>query len=239
MKATMELRARCGARHRAKGHQAARGAGVAALTALLLLLAAPASVAAEPPAERQVGQAGARDHSAAGLRFGLLGFVGIALAGGAYAQYQSLATLRRGGVSAPPPHRPPVAGGPPRGATQAAPSPGAPHRVAPPAGPRRSSAEEHCARAIAAAHRYDRHTTRAAFSSAIVCDPEVKPSLLPGFWDLPSGGHADLARAYLERGQHLDARSVLTFAIMLFPHNRELEALAREADWPTRPPRSA
>jgi hypothetical protein len=107
----------------------------------------------------------------------------------------------------------------------------------PPALP--SPAEERCARAIAAAHRYDRRTTVAAFRSALSAEPEAKPSSLPGFWEMPSGGHADLARVYLERGQVLDARSVLTVAMMLFPHNRELELLAREAAIERRASRTA
>ena len=99
----------------------------------------------------------------------------------------------------------------------------------------RDLAEQDCLRAIAAACRYDRHTTLAAFRSALARNPEVKPSSLPGFWDMPSGGHADLARAYLLCGQHLDARSILTVAMMLSPHNRELEALAREVTPQARP----
>jgi hypothetical protein len=106
----------------------------------------------------------------------------------------------------------------------------------------RDLAEQDCLRAIAAACQYDRHTTIAAFRSALARNPEVKPSSLPGFWDMPAGGHADLARAYLLRGQHLDARSILTVAMMLSPHNRDLEALEREANpqarpvFPLRPP---
>jgi hypothetical protein len=109
--------------------------------------------------------------------------------------------------------------------------------AAEPLGP--SPAEERCAKAIAAAHRYDRRATVAAFRSALASDPAAKPSALPGFWEMPSGGHADLARVYLERRQGLDARSVLTVAMMLFPHNRELEVLAREAAVDRRDTRSA
>ena len=212
----------------------ARWTSVALLTGGLLSFgpATPVAVAANAqPAEGRVVTMVRGSRNAVGLRFGLLGFVGVALAGGAYAQYQSLATLRRGGAA-------------PRGrmrstASVTAPTP-APQRAAVLAPPvqlravpshddRQILAEEYCAQAIAAAQRYDRRTSRAAFASALASYPDVKPSNLPGFWDLPSSGHVDLARAYLDRGQILDARSVLTFAAMLFPHNRDLEALMREA----------
>lgn len=91
-----------------------------------------------------------------------------------------------------------------------------------------SPAEEACARAVAAAHRYDRQGARDEFAAALALDPAVKPSASATFWEIPSGGHADLAQAYLLRGQTLDARSVVTMALLTFPHNRELEALLRE-----------
>ncbi len=91
-----------------------------------------------------------------------------------------------------------------------------------------SPVERACARAVAAAHRYDRHTTLESFVAALALDPLVKPSVAPTFWDMPVGGHADLARAYLQHGQHLDARSVATMALLTFPHDRELEAILRE-----------
>lgn len=100
----------------------------------------------------------------------------------------------------------------------------APRREAPALSP----SEEACARAVAAAHRYDRHATRDGFSAALALDPAVKPSVVASFWEMPSGGHADLANAYLGQGQILDARSVVTMALLTFPHNRELEALLRE-----------
>ncbi|HEX5506108.1 MAG TPA: hypothetical protein VFW96_26050, partial [Thermomicrobiales bacterium] len=85
-----------------------------------------------------------------------------------------------------------------------------------------------CARAVAAAVAYDRRATLAAFADALARDPAVRPSLAPGFWEMPSGGHADLARAYLRCGRPRDARSVLTVALLACPHQRELEALQRE-----------
>jgi len=89
-------------------------------------------------------------------------------------------------------------------------------------------AEEACARAVAAAHRYDRHTSVENFIAALSIDPTIKPSVVPNFWEMPSGGHADLARAYIERGQRVDARSVVTMALMTFPHNRELALILQE-----------
>ena len=50
----------------------------------------------------------------------------------------------------------------------------------------------------------------------------------PGFWEMPPGGHADLACAYLRRDRPLDARSVLTVARLTFERDRELETLQRE-----------
>ena len=96
--------------------------------------------------------------------------------------------------------------------------------------PRLSGAEGRCAHAIAAAYRYDRPGTLAAFGEALDADPILKPSALPDFWEMPAGGHADLALAYLQREQRLDARSVVTMALLTFPHNRELTALLREID---------
>jgi hypothetical protein len=96
--------------------------------------------------------------------------------------------------------------------------------------PRLTRAERYCADAIAAAYRYDRPGTLAAFGEALDADPALKPSLLPDFWEMPAGGHADLAIAYLQREQRLDARSVVTMALLTFPHNRELSALLREID---------
>ena len=96
--------------------------------------------------------------------------------------------------------------------------------------PRLTRAEERCADAIAAAYRYDRPGTLSAFGAALDADPTLKPSALPDFWEMPAGGHADLARAYLRREQRLDARSVVTMALLTFPHNRELTALLREID---------
>ncbi len=95
---------------------------------------------------------------------------------------------------------------------------------------RQTHAEGCCAHAIAAAYRYDRPATLAAFGAALDADPILKPSALPDFWEMPAGGHADLAVAYLQREQRLDARSVVTLALLTFPHNRELSALLREID---------
>jgi len=91
-----------------------------------------------------------------------------------------------------------------------------------------SPAEEACARAVSAAHRYDRHTTVENFIAAMTLDPAVKPSVVANFWEMPSGGHADLAQAYIKRGERVDARSVVTMALMTFPHNRELEVILHE-----------
>lgn len=91
-----------------------------------------------------------------------------------------------------------------------------------------SPAEEACARAIAAAHRYDRPATVENFITALTIDATVKPSAIANFWEMPSGGHADLAQAYIERGQRVDARSVVTMALMTFPHNRELALILHE-----------
>ncbi len=91
-----------------------------------------------------------------------------------------------------------------------------------------SPAEEACARAVAAAHRYDRQTTLGNFITALTIDPAVKPSVVENFWEMPSSGHAALAQAYIERGQRVDARSVVTMALMTFPHNRELEVILHE-----------
>jgi len=93
-----------------------------------------------------------------------------------------------------------------------------------------SRAEGRCAHAIAAAYRYDRPGTLTAFGEALDADPTLKPSALPDFWEMPAGGHADLALAYLQREHRLDARSVVTMALLTFPHNRELTALLREID---------
>jgi hypothetical protein len=91
-----------------------------------------------------------------------------------------------------------------------------------------SPAEEACARAVAAAHRYDRHTTVENFTAALTIDLAVKPSVVANFWEMPAGGHADLAQAYIEHGQRVDARSVVTMALMTFPHNRELTLILHE-----------
>jgi hypothetical protein len=235
-------------------------AAVGAAVLLVACLAMPVAVVAQaPPDEGYAGAAIGDESEAIGLRLGLLCFVGLALAGGAYTQYQAVGAARRGrnGVRRPEaaPARPgarsggsPVSAGGQRGHDRAlspvppaepAARPSVPLQAASPVAAVPTAAEERCARAIAAAHRYDRRTTLAAFRSALSCDPDAKPSALPGFWEMPSGGHADLARAYLERGQTLDARSVLTVATMLFPHNRELEMLVREAAMDRRSSRSA
>ncbi len=189
------------------------------------------------------------DRDSFGLRFALLCFVGLALAGGAYKQYQSISIARRGRTVSRRPQASAMRPAARRDEGREAVAPVATLSAVPntrPAlravaaeslGP--SPAEERCAKAIAAAHRYDRRATVAAFRSALASDPAAKPSALPGFWEMPSGGHADLARVYLERRQGLDARSVLTVAMMLFPHNRELEVLAREAAVDRRDTRSA
>ncbi len=91
-----------------------------------------------------------------------------------------------------------------------------------------SPAEEACALAVAAAHRYDRHITVENFIAALRIDPAVKPSVVENFWEMPSGGHADLAQAYIARGQRVDARSVVAMALMTFPHNRELAIILQE-----------
>lgn len=231
-----------------------RGAACVALV-MLACLVAPMAVGAQPPGdEGRVGAVISDGHDALGLRLALLCFVGLALAGGAYKQYQTISATRRGaqrGMQSPRTRAAARAGGSTVARPAAAPREAvplemprgvAPARQAPPlravaAVP--TPAEERCARAIAAAHQYDRRTTIAAFRSALASDPNAKPSALPGFWEMPSGGHADLARVYLERRQGLDARSVLTVAMMLFPHNRELELLAREAEVDRRSSRTA
>lgn len=207
---------------------------------------------------------------APGLRFGLLGLLGLALGYGAFVQYQSSANAplppprkrsRRTGPAQVPPAPPVVAESAPEAPARPDTSPRAtplpsvmqptdwqstgpqpirlepylrerqtpPPKVARPA-PLLTPAEEDCARAIMAAHRYDRRGTLTAFSRALDNDPAAKPSALPGFWEMPASGHADLARAYLRRGQRLDARTVLSLALLTFPHNRELAALMQETD---------
>jgi hypothetical protein len=93
---------------------------------------------------------------------------------------------------------------------------------------RPGSPREDCARAVAAAFVYDRAGTVAAFVAALAADPDLQPAATPGYWEMPSTGHADLARAYLQLGRPLDARPVLTVALLSFEHNRELETLLRE-----------
>lgn len=88
-----------------------------------------------------------------------------------------------------------------------------------------------CARAVAAAFVYNRAATLAAFATAIGLDPDVNPAAAPGFWEMPASGHADLARAYLRHGRQLDARSVLTVALLTFRHNRELEGLLHDTTY--------
>ncbi len=246
----------------AKGRRRRRVLLLAGLALALCLLASMTiTVRSTAGASRNVYATG-DGGDAFGLRLGLLGFVGMVLTGGVYAQYQALATLRRGRPAASRTRRAAAPSEPtrtfptpvPRSPEPAAPATGwsaAPrgsaqpptrHDAQPASAPQplrvaepRDLAEQDCLRAIAAACRYDRHTTLAAFRSALARNPEVKPSALPGFWDMPSGGHADLARAYLLGNQHLDARSILTVAMMLSPHNRELEALAREVTPQARP----
>lgn len=96
--------------------------------------------------------------------------------------------------------------------------------------PASTPAQEWCARAVEAAFAYDRAGTSAAFGAALDLDPDVRTSATAGFWEMPSGGHADLARVYLRRGRPLDARSVLTVALLGGGPNRELEALLRETE---------
>lgn len=91
-----------------------------------------------------------------------------------------------------------------------------------------SPADEHCAQAVATACVYNRAATVRSFLAALGSDPAVRPALAPGFWEMPSSGHADLARAYLRCGRALDARSVLTIALLTFGHNRELETLLHD-----------
>lgn len=217
---------------------------------MVCCLLAPATVGAQPsPAEGRVGASVDEARDSLGLRLGLLCFVGLALAGGVYKQYQSVNVARRGRIAPRRPQQTPArpatrrtlapASAAPVGASAAEPATRPLLQAVPtaPIGP--SQAEERCVQAVAAAHRYDRRATVAAFRSALATDPAVKPTAVPGFWEMPSGGHADLARVYLERRQGLDARSVLTVAMMLFPHNRELEALAREAALDRRDSRTA
>ncbi len=193
-------------------------------------------------------------HDAPYLRFGLLALLGLALSSGAIVQYRSTATAPPYQPKPRPPKQqrqtttaispePASPAGPLHGADQPAPQivdpsklPDAPillanfrqdRPVAPPPIPR-SPAEQACEQAIAAAQRYDRRTTLAQFNDALTYDPAVKPSTVTNFWEMPSGGHVDLALAYLHQGLPLDARSVITMALLIFPHNRELEALLRE-----------
>ncbi|HET8631994.1 MAG TPA: hypothetical protein VFL91_31595 [Thermomicrobiales bacterium] len=204
------------------------------------------------PREVALPAGGTREGDALGLRFALVGALALALAAAATAQYRAVAR-GRGAVSAadaePAPGRVPG----PRAAdrthavptgdrerasarhaslTSPAPAPRAVASLAAPSAAQRPDdpALACCARAVAAAHAYDRRATLDAFLAALAHDPGVRPSQAPGFWEMPSGGHADLARAYLQCGRPRDARTVLTVASLTFPHQRELEALAREAD---------
>jgi hypothetical protein len=246
-------------------------------------LAGTAGAAPPPDATRTAGSAvvdevtigGARSdgQDARGLRFGLLGLLGLALGFGAFVQSRTSADLppapprtrRRTGPErvrdAKPdgsPAAPPAPAQPdtPVAPTAAPPPPHPPARYA--TGPQPihlepylrdrldaqprvarqplalTPAEEDCARAITAAHRYDRRATLAAFVTALAGDPGVKPSALPGFWEMPPSGHADLARAYLRRGDRLNARTVLSLALLTFPHDRELATLLRETERPRR-----
>ena len=216
--------------------QAGAAAGVPAAGGSILILNAPR----------------AEGNDARGLRLALVGTLALALACSVAAQYHQF-----GGRRTTPHNHLAAGGGRQRGADNgdrhgarpegesipigAAPLPSAPRvpeeerwreegtgAATDGATPAASRARAQCARAIAAAFSYDRAGTVAAFTTALTSDPGVKPTTTPGFWDLPSTGHADLARAYLRCGRPLDARSVLTVALLSFRHNRELETLLRE-----------
>lgn len=182
------------------------------------------------------------------MRLGLLSALGVALVGGAVTQWRTLSGQQRvgerpvwavEGEAASSAGRDVDATGAPDGAVTPL-WPVAPAlmlvdmRASARWTPALTPAEAHCARAIDGAHAYNRAGTVAAFSAALAADPEVKPANLAGFWEMPAGGHADLARAYLRFGRRLDARSVLTVAALAFGPNRELELLQRELaedDW--------
>lgn len=219
---------------------------------------APLAQAAPPPGPSAAGSVlvlnapRAEGDDARGLRLALVAALALALAGGVVVQWHQSGDGRR-----TTPHHPRPAGGgrQPKGDNgnrRGARPGGEPGRIgaAPvasaPQGPgegRRdegpgpavggampalSPAQAQCTRAVAAAFSYDRVGTVAAFTAALTSDPGVKPTATPSFWDLPSTGHADLARAYLRCGRPLDARSVLTVALLSFRHNRELETLLRK-----------
>lgn len=183
-----------------------------------------------------------------GLRLTLLVSLGVALACGVVAQYQAISGDRRPAAHQPEPGAGSEGVAAPASATAtrvgAAPAardvPGRQRdggsrgddRATPTlraVADRADPARQHCADAVAAAFVYDRARTVAAFAAALAADPAVQPTAAPGFWEMPSTGHADLARAYLRHGRPLDARTVLTVALLTFEHNRELTALLREA----------
>ncbi len=243
-------------------------AGLLVAGLLLVSLAVPPQTAAASDGASTVVRVSRGDgRDAPWLRFGLLGLLGLALGGGAVAQWRSSAAAP---PYCPTPRRKNAA---PRAASVAEANPSTPEPEVAPATtrltfptpppahvvdwrrpgtapiarapdrrqrddlfgqlpprevPTPSPAEVACARAVAAANRYDRHTARESFAAALALDTAVKPSTVAAFWEMPAGGHADLARAYLGQGQTLDARSVVTLALLTFPHNRELEALLRE-----------
>jgi hypothetical protein len=214
---------------------------------------------ADPPPAAPIAHAPSADagQDARGVRIGLLGALGLALVGGAVTQCR---TISRQGRAGEPLAWMAVEEGALPGADHGASAVEAPAgsggEVTPlwPVAPAlrlvdtrddagwasaQTPAEAQCTRAINAAHAYNRSGTVAAFIAALAADPDVKPSNLAGFWEMPSGGHADLARAYLRFGRRLDTRSVLTVAAMTFGPNRELESLqselagddARQAGW--------
>ena len=224
------------------------GSRLAAPVALALTLGA-VSVS---PALAATGQPAAAGNDARGLRLSLVAMLTLALGCGVVAQYQTGGTRRRGAPRAdhlrlvPPetdeatdavrgaiPRTRPTGPGPDgriggSGRQPAAPAGTSPHR--------HTWAEQQCARAIAAAFAYDRAATLSAFLNAVESDPDVRPTATPGYWEMPPGGHADLARAYLRCGRPLDARTVLAVALLTFPRDPELRALlddaARQVDRP-------
>lgn len=217
-----------------------------ALLAFLLapappLRAAPTLARGGPgvaPAAADGGILAPAGHGPRGLRLALVVALGLALACGAAAQYRSIAGDRGGATPVARlamthrGFRPPAW----RGVAFASEHGGSAERAGdaetqgcPGAAPRRPGApREDCARAVAAAFVYDRAGTVAAFVAALAADPDLQPAATPGYWEMPSTGHADLARAYLQLGRPLDARPVLTVALLSFEHNRELETLLRE-----------
>lgn len=89
----------------------------------------------------------------------------------------------------------------------------------------REVARAYALQAVRQASSGSRTAAQQAFTHAVWLAPKLEWGAIPGFWEMPPIGYADLATAMIEAGHATSARSMLTVAALAHPRHPDLRAI--------------